>query len=39
MMTDPHYTRQFRLASSLVSIARYLWYNPSIQIAVMRVFY
>jgi hypothetical protein len=36
MITDPHYT-QFRLASSLFSIARYLWYSPALQIAVVRV--
>jgi hypothetical protein len=36
MITDPQYT-QFRLASSLFSIVRYLWYSPAIQIAVVRM--
>lgn len=36
MITDPHYT-QLRLASSLFAIARYLWYSPAFQIAVVRV--
>jgi hypothetical protein len=36
MITDPNYA-QYRLASSLFSIARYLWYSPALQIAVMRV--
>lgn len=36
MITHPHYT-QYRLATSLFSIARYFWYSPALQMAVVRV--
>jgi hypothetical protein len=35
MVTDPRYT-QYRLATSLFSIARHFWYNPALQMVVVR---
>jgi hypothetical protein len=36
MITDPRYA-QYRLATSLFSIARHFWYSPALQMAVVRV--